>query len=139
MSPEHTRPKVVQLQEWKFAVKPSFSNYNNLSKYYEEIFYEKKFVRKNKKDFYDFKVDEKEMLIKIFNEIRTGESEVSFEAIMTFFELCPLFYLCYNIKPTHLLDLLKDSAHEYSDRLTLLEFLNVFFIDRPSITCLFDN
>lgn len=62
----------MQLHEWKFAAKPSFANYSNLAKYYEEIFYAKKYVRKNKRDFYDFKVDEKEMLIKIFNEIRTG-------------------------------------------------------------------
>ena len=72
MSAEPARQREVQLHEWKFAAKPSFANYSNLAKYYEEIFYAKKYVRKNKRDFYDFKVDEKEMLIKIFNEIRTG-------------------------------------------------------------------
>jgi hypothetical protein len=29
---------------------------------------------------------------------------------------------------------LKESAHQYQDKLTLGEFLNVFFFDRPNIT-----
>jgi hypothetical protein len=49
--------KNYQLQEWESSVKPAFQNYSNLAKYYEELFYAKKCLRRNTKDYYDFKVD----------------------------------------------------------------------------------
>jgi hypothetical protein len=41
---------------------------------------------KNHKNRYDFKQDEKKLLIKIFEEIKTEEGYVSFEKIVAFFE-----------------------------------------------------
>lgn len=41
---------------------------------------------KNRKNRYDFKQDEKELLVKIFEEIKTEEKYVSFEKIVAFFE-----------------------------------------------------
>jgi len=41
---------------------------------------------KNSKNRYDFKQDEKELLLKIFEEIKTDQNFVSFENVVAFFE-----------------------------------------------------
>ena len=59
------------------------------------------------------------MLTTLFEEIRTEDSTVRLAEVVKLFEECKLLYLCYDLKPEQLLDVLKDNAHQFNDRLTL--------------------
>ena len=112
-----------------------FKDLESVHKYYHDIFTKKKLVSRSNGNYYDFKKDEKEILSKIFYEIKEPNSnQVSFQAIIQFFASCQLYYLCYNIKPSQLENLLKESAHEHHDSLSRTEFLTLFYLDRPNIT-----
>jgi hypothetical protein len=45
--------------------------------------------------------------MKLYNDLKGDEDYVTFDSIILFFSECRLYYLCYNIKPLHLEDLLK--------------------------------
>lgn len=56
--------------------------------------------------------------MKLFHELKNTDNYVPFEALSHFFSQCKLYYLCYNIKPSQLDNILKESAHERQDSLS---------------------
>lgn len=65
--------------------------------FYNELFSLKKIRRRNDKSSYDFKKDEKELLVRLFNELKGKDNYVTFDSVIGFFSQCKLYYLCYNI------------------------------------------
>ena len=128
--------KEQELGEWNPGAGNDLKDYQALVKHYEEVFKLKKLATRGNRSGHDFRTEEKEMLTDLFNEIKDGDRTISFEVIVNFFKQCELFYLCYNIKPYHLLDTIKDHAHRYKDRLVCEEFLHFFQVDRPNVTSL---
>jgi hypothetical protein len=79
--------------------------------FYNELFSLKKARRHKDKESDDFKKDEKELIVRLFNELKGKDNYVTFESVEKFFSQCKLYYLCYNIQPQQLIGVLKDSAH----------------------------
>lgn len=116
------RVKHTQLTEWSATpvAETEFATARDMGAYYEAVF--KKHDSRMKPAFQrgdSFKYEEKQVIADIYEKISDPSSgTVSFERIGEFFEGCQLYYRVYNIHPSSLEGVLRESAHHHPDKLT---------------------